>query len=270
MLRLGQTLLAVLFVATSLHAQPSSAPAVLRGFVLADSTERPIIGAELTIDDLKLRVLSDDEGSFRLANIKPGTYIVAIRALGYQQIWTRLSFADGDSLERDFLMAPTPVAIAGVRVTGKSDSRNPKVAEFERRRAMGFGSFVSQERIDSSPGKRLSNFMREMPGLSIQQGNSSNATWAVGTRGSGSILKSPSISSFDRRRGAKGGTCYSSVYLDGTRVYGGNPGEALFDIDQLHPGSVAGIEFYASAAQTPPELNVTSAGTCGVVVIWTR
>ena len=269
--RLSHALIAFSIMTTSLGAQGASTrPAVLRGFVLTDSTERPIVGAELTIDDLKLRALSVDEGAFRLPNIKPGTYIVAIRALGYQQIWARLSFADGDSLERDFLMAPTPVAIAGVRVTGKSDSRSPKVAEFERRRSMGFGSFVSQERIDSFPGKRLSNFMREMSGLTIQQGNSSNATWAVGTRGSGSILRMPSVSPFDRRRGAKQGTCFSTVYLDGTRVYGGNPGEALFDIDQLHPGSVAGIEFYASAAQTPAELNATSAGTCGILVIWTR
>ena len=112
--------------------------------------------------------------------------------------------------------------------------------------------------------------MRELPGLSIQQGNSSSATWAVGTRGSGSLLRVPSISPFDRRRGAKRGTCYSSVYLDGTRVYGGNDGESLFDIDQLHPSSIAGIEYYASAAQTPAELNATSAGTCGILVVWTR
>ena len=53
-------------------------------------------------------------------------------------------------------------------------------------------------------------------------------------------------------------------------LYGGNPGEMLFDIDQLDAKVVAGIEYYASAAQTPTELNATSAGTCGTVVIWTR
>jgi hypothetical protein len=242
----------------------------LRGFVLTDSTETPIVGAEVMIEALSLRAQTVAEGAFRLPEIKPGLYIVSVRAVGYQRIWTQLTFAEGDSLERDFLLVRSPVAIAGVRVTGKADSRNPKVAEFERRRAGGIGSFVSQERIDSFPGKRLSHFMRELPGLSIQQGNSSNATWAVGTRGSGSLLRKPSVSSFDLRRGAKRGSCYSSVHLDGTRVYGGNEGEALFDIDQLDPSSIAGVEYYASAAQTPPELNATSAGTCGILVIWTR
>lgn len=261
---------AIMLITPGARAQPAARPAVLRGFVLHDSTERPIVGAELTIDDLRMRTLTASEGEFRLAAIRPGTYLVSVRALGFQPIVTRLSFAEGDSLERDFLLVPSPVAIAGVKVTGKADSRNPKIAEFERRRAMGIGHFISQARIDSSPGKRLSNFLRETPGLSIQQGKSSNATWAVGTRGNGSILRQPGFSDYDARRGARRGICYSAVYLDGVRVYGGNPGEQLFDIDQLDPGVVSGIEYYASSAQTPPELNATNAGTCGTVVIWTR
>ena len=263
-------LLAFSILTPSLGAQPSARPAVLRGFVLHDSTERPIVGAELTIDDLSLRTLTATEGEFRLPSIKPGTYLVSVRAMGFQPIVARLSFAEGDSLERDFLLIPSAIAIAGVNVKGRADSRNPKVTEFERRRATGIGHFVSRERIDSFPGKRLSNFMREIPGLSIQQGKGSNATWAVGTRGNGSILRQPAFSDFDARRGARRGICYSSVYLDGVRVYGGNAGEMLFDLDQLDPGVVGGIEYYASAAQTPTELNATSAGTCGTLVIWTR
>ena len=272
MLRLASALLATSIITTVLSAQaPPVRPAVLRGFVLHDSTERGIGNAELSIEDLELRTLTTGAGDFRLGAIKPGTYLVNIRALGFQPITVRLSFAEGDSLERDFLMLPSRViSIAGVNVTGKAESRNPKVAEFNRRRSMGIGSFVTQERIDSFPGKRLSNFMRELPGLKIQQGNSTNATWAVGTRGNGSILRMPSVSQMDVRRGARRGLCYSSVYLDGVRVYGGNPEEALFDIDQLDPKMIAGIEYFASAAQTPPELNATSAGTCGTVVIWTR
>ena len=276
MRRLGNALLAIsiatISITTSVAAQaPSVRPAVLRGFVLHDSTERGIGNAELSIEDLELRAITTGAGDFRLGAIKPGTYLVNIRALGFQPISVRLSFAEGDSLERDFLMLPSRViSIAGVNVTGKAESRKPKVAEFNRRRSMGIGSFVSQERIDSFPGKRLSNFMRELPGLKIQQGNSSSAAWAVGTRGNGSILRMPSVSQMDVRRGARRGLCYSSVYLDGVRVYGGNAEEALFDIDQLDPKMIAGIEYFASAAQTPPELNATSAGTCGTVVIWTR
>lgn len=259
--------LASLFCASGADAQSVG---VLRGFVLMDSTEQPIVNAEVAIDALKLRVRSTADGAFRLGNIAPGTYVVNVRAVGYKPIWVRLSFADADSLERDFLVERSAVAIAGVDVKGKADIRNPKLAEFERRRAGGFGHFVTQEKIDSFPGRRLSNFMTALPGLAIQYGNSTNATWATGTRPSGSLIKRPSISMSDRARGAKPGVCYATVYLDGIVVYSGKDGEMLFDLDQLNPAQVAGIEFYASGAQLPPELNATSSGTCGVVVIWTR
>lgn len=263
--------LAALLVTAPGEAQaPAERPALLRGFVLADSSEAPIGGAEVMIDALNIRVSTVADGAFRLPEIKPGIYLVSVRAVGYKRIWAQLAFADGDSLERDFLLLRSAVAIAGVRVTGKADTRNPELAEFERRRGAGFGGFITQQRIDSFPGKRLSNFMRELPGLAVQQGNTNNATWAVGTRGSGSMRVFPSVSEWDLARGAKRRTCYSAVYLDGIVVYSGKLGEALFDIDQLNPGDVAGIEYYASAAQTPPELNVTSSGTCGIVVIWTR
>ena len=245
-------------------------PSVLRGFVLADSSEAPIVGSEISIDAIKLVTQSVAAGAFRLGSIPPGTYVVNVRAVGYKPILIRLSFADGDSLERDFLLERSPVTIAGVNVTGKSTVGNPKLATFERRRGSGFGHFLTQETLDSFPGRRLSNFMQTLPGLAIQYGNTSSATWASGTRPSGSILKRPSISSIDRMRGAKPGVCYSAIYLDGIVVYGGKEGETLFDIDLLQSAEVSGVEYYASGAQIPPELNGTTAGTCGVVVIWTR
>ncbi|HUQ83876.1 MAG TPA: carboxypeptidase regulatory-like domain-containing protein [Gemmatimonadaceae bacterium] len=268
---IGCALLAATIIGSRGEGQSPGAPTgVLRGFVLADSTEQPIVGAEVTIEALKLSVRSVGEGAFRLGNVPPGTYIVHVRAVGYQPIWAQMAFVETDSLERDFLLARSVVAIAGVNVKGKAEIHNPKLAEFERRRAGGFGHFVTQATIDSFPARRLSNFLATLPGLSIQHGNSSVANWAVGTRLSGSILKRPAISIFDKVRGAKVGICYSSVLLDGASVYSGKEGEALFDLDQIQSSEVAGIEFYASAAQMPPELNMTTSGTCGVVVIWTR
>lgn len=268
---IGCALLAAAIIASRSGGQSASAPTgVIRGFVLADSTEQPIVGAEVTIEALKLRVLSVAEGAFRLGNVPTGTYIVHVRAVGYQPIRARMSLVDTDSLERDFLLARSVVAIAGVNVKGKAEIHNPKLAEFERRRGGGLGHFITQATIDSFPARRLSHFMTTLPGLTIQYGNSSVANWAVGTRLSGSIIKRPAISIFDKMRGAKLGICYAAVLLDGVAVYSGKDGETLFDIDQLQSSEIAGVEFYASAAQMPPELNTTTSATCGVVVIWTR
>jgi hypothetical protein len=237
--------------------------------VLEDSTEKPIEGAEVFLDEQGLIARTNADGAFRIAGIPQRAHLVTVRALGYERISAKMIF-ETDSLERDFVLVRNPVRIAGVRVAGTPDTHNPTLAAIEARRRAGFGHYITQARLDSFPGRRLSNFLQQVPGLTIQQGTSAGATWAVGTRASGSILKVPAISLFDLRRGARRGICYSAIYLDGVSVYGGRDGEALFDIDQLEPSSILAVEYYASAAQMPPGLNATTSGTCGLLMLWTR
>ncbi|MGH7678232.1 MAG: MSCRAMM family protein [Gemmatimonadaceae bacterium] len=61
---------------------PLPGPGVLHGFV-ADSMERPLDGAEVVIQSLRLSVLTGPDGSFRFENIKPGRYQVSARKIGY-------------------------------------------------------------------------------------------------------------------------------------------------------------------------------------------
>jgi hypothetical protein len=227
------------------------------------------VTVKVSLDEPGLIVRTNADGAFRIAGIPIRAHTITVRALGFDRIVAKLIF-ESDSLERDFLLVRNPVRIAGVRVAGAADSRNPKLSAIDARRSVGLGHYITQEQIDSAPGRRLSSHIQKLPGLTMQHGNSANATWAVGTRGSGSILKAPAISPFDQRRGAKRGICYSAVYLDGVSVYSGRDGESLFDIDQLEPSSILAVEYYASAAQMPPGLNQTTAGTCGLLMLWTR
>jgi hypothetical protein len=61
------------------------------------------------------------------------------------------------------------------------------------------------------------------------------------------------------------------VYLDGSLVYqyGNTPPQPLFNMNDLAPSSIEGIEVYSSTSQVPAAYNRTSSG-CGVVLIWTR
>ena len=70
--------------------------------------------------------------------------------------------------------------------------------------------------------------------------------------------------------------CYALVYLDNQLVFGGRKtgnvpravGEPLFDINSISVASIEAIEYYASAAQTPPKY-ATRNSDCGVLVIHT-
>ena len=60
------------------------------------------------------------------------------------------------------------------------------------------------------------------------------------------------------------GNCPPQFFVDGIQAYG-------FSIDDMPPGDVEGVEFYAGAAGLPPEFNRMRGQTiCGTVAIWTR
>src|SRR5471032_3366261 len=67
--------------ASSAHAQHST----LAGIVSEDSTKRPIAGAEVSIESLRRRVTTDDNGRFTFGELTAGTYIVSARHVGYRQ-----------------------------------------------------------------------------------------------------------------------------------------------------------------------------------------
>jgi hypothetical protein len=260
-------LLGILSVPCS--AQTAPAHAVLRGFVLMDSTEAPLPGAEVSIEILRLTTRASADGSFRLGGFAAGTYLVLIRALGYQPLTTRLRVAPGDSLERDFLLVRSPVSIAAVNVLANGDTvRNPKMTTFEARRRAGTGHFLTRATLDSMAQRRLGDIIASrVSGAYVV--NRSSSAWIAARRGKQSLSRRQGIQPADIARGADASACYAAVYLDGALVYGGNANESLFDVNSLQAGDVAGIEYYAGGAQVPTEINATM-NTCGVLVIWTR
>src|SRR5689334_18890432 len=76
----------VVVCASTLDAQtpapPTAGPRTLVG-VVSDTAGVPIDSAEIFISALKRRVMSAADGRFRFDDIKPGTYDVSARRLGY-------------------------------------------------------------------------------------------------------------------------------------------------------------------------------------------
>lgn len=246
------------------HAVVAQA-ATLRGRVLTDSTEHPIAGVAVAIDELKLQAISDSLGNFLLAGIKPGAHIVTARRIGFGALATRVRFGANESLDADFLMTPNVQALPDVKVEAKAPVR-AKLREFEERRTAGEGGrFLAQADFDKRAWSFTSDVLRQLPGLEMMRdATRPSQYYAVGGRmqvPGGTLAMGPTA-------GAPR-PCFAAVVLDGAFVYQGHSGEPLFDINQLNPTVIAGIEYYASAASMPAKYNGTR-GTCGLMIIWTR
>ena len=60
------------------------AQGILEGTVTDKDTKEPVIGASISIEQLKVGILSDEEGRFLLKNLTPGTYQVSVKSIGYK------------------------------------------------------------------------------------------------------------------------------------------------------------------------------------------
>jgi hypothetical protein len=216
--------------------------AVLRGRVLTDSSELAIAGVSVSIPSKRLETTTDSSGRFRMSSIPEGRRVVVVRRIGFGPITSQLVFRERDSLDVEFLLLPIPQPLPDVRV--ETTTASGKLAEFEERRRFGIGHFLDSVDIARRGGTRLTDRLRQLPGLMVVCRGS--YCGVVSTRGQSSFLQS----------------CPVRLALDGAHV-------SALRIDDIQPSEVAGIEWYAGPAQIPAQFN-SSRSACGFLMIWLK
>jgi hypothetical protein len=159
-----------------------------------------------------------------------------------------------------------------VAVTGP---RNRTMADFERRRRRGSGSYLTRAQIDGMHAERLTDLLRTMPGVTVS--TNERGGLIVELRRAASFTMQP-VPTATTRPDSSGGSssstgkvigqanlkkCPAGFLIDGMPV--DDAGAA--DID-VRPELIEAIEAY-SGGMVPIEFN-TRNGQCGVVMIWTR
>ena len=257
--------LALLLLAGSrARAQKMSA---LAGKVMQDSTELPVLGAEVTVQGVRGLAISDSLGRFVLGNIPPGRALVSVKRLGFAPLTAILNFVSGDTLEGEFLLVTTAARLKGVEIRARSKDPARLVA-FDERRKSGFGQFVGPEQLAKMESRRTDDVIRMMPGPNVVKSNISSTAWVAAGRGTynGGVYR---VDRVDIQKGADPGKCYATVYVDGVAVFSALPGELLFDINSVPANQIHGIEYYAGSGTIPPQFP-EKRGTCGVLIVWTK
>jgi hypothetical protein len=227
----------------------AQAHATVRGQVLANGSDFPIAGVAISLGS-QYSTRSDSTGRYGFAGIPAGVYTVALRRLGFVPLTSTITLTGGDSLVADFLMEPLPQTLPEIDVTTSLAAR--KLREFYNRQRFGIGSFMTEQQFVKAPGTRMSEKLRGLPGLQMiyPRGGFSSEVRVASSRGSQSIM-------------LQRGPCISAIMIDGLLM------QQPFYVNQMDPGEVAAIEWYAGPAQMPAEFNATR-NSCGLLVIWTK
>ena len=189
---------------------------------------------------LSRRIFTDDSGSFRVPAMPMGPATVAVRRIGYKPVSLQAALPTETPLF--ILLDPGVQTLGKVVVKDRQRSYTGPLAEFNRRRDMGFGTFITRGDIDRRNPLRTSDMLRMIPGIAVSQGFGGSSMNIRNSR------------------------CQPLVWIDGTPALSGP-----LDVDVFAPFTLDGIEVYKGPAETPVELRgPRGEERCGVIAIWSR
>ncbi len=213
---------------------------------------RPIVGASIAVAELDSVLTTGPDGTFRLTDVPVGRLRVRVLAVGYRPLGVGLQLSGNGRLV-DTVLRLTRAAqpLESIVVVGKPTKfRAGKMEDFERRRQMGFGKFLTGAELHDPLRGGLDMQLRRFARIRLV---------ALPWRWGGGFAA------------ARGGTeaCFMAVYMDGVPYWTPDMGTPPPDLTKFHPLTLEGVEVYGGLAEMPIEF--TGRGSlCGVILLWTR
>ncbi|HEY0929035.1 MAG TPA: TonB-dependent receptor [Gemmatimonas sp.] len=220
--------------------------------VVTDSLLRPLNSADVTVVGTGAKVVTSENGRFRMLQVPPGQYLLIVRRIGYAPTSGMIEVPARDTVRLSYVLERSSNMLDTMRIRGTRVT--VRMREFDQRRRLGIGQFITQEEIERRGSLATSDFLRYMRGVQVSQ---VTTDFFAGTQ------------VYSRREGAGmsdgvGAQCAMQVLLDGIIL------PKNFNLDLLPPPKqVAGIEVYSGAATIPPQFGGPDR-RCGVVAVWTR
>ena len=232
-------------------AEQGPAKGVIDGMV-TDSGFVPMQGAEIGMLRTPLKVTTGARGRFRITDVQMGTYILTVRRFGYRPIASVISVNAGDTLRLSYSLQPVSAGrLDTVRVTERQTSRN--LMEFERRRLLGVGKFLTATDLEKRGSVDVSTVLRGFLSLWVARDDNTGVTSLQSRRDQANMVYA---------QGA--GACPVQVVVDNI------PMPRELDVELLpRPKEIAGIEVYSGPAGTPSQFGGLDR-RCGMVIIWTK
>lgn len=203
---------------------------------------RGLEGAKVTVDGSSTSAVTDARGVFSLSGLPSGSRMLEARSFGYDPTRTPIAPSVDEPTEVTVVMEKHVETLKEVTVFGKENRHMHDLSGFAERSRLGFGHFITPEKIAQTTSANICDLLREVPGLGVTTDSKLGCDASI--RG---------VVSLD--------LCGLMVYLNGHKFTG-----TMREFTQsISPRDIAGIEVYSQATE-PPQFP----GGCGSLVVWTR
>lgn len=217
--------------------------AVLQGTVVSAMTGGPLAGVKVSLSDGRRGAITDDSGAFVIPEVPAGSHEVRLRLLGFADETVSLRLVPSHVTRAVFLLSRTVLEVDDIEVTVAGTDSHDEISGFERRRAKGWGHFLTATEIEDRGPESTSDLFRAIPGFRVGASGPDGAPVRMARRSSVSH-------------------CRPSLYLDGAPKAG-------LRVDDVEWRDILAMEVYHGSAETPAQFEFRG-GNCGTVVIWTR
>ncbi len=233
-----------------LHVQPlhlplsdPEKPGLLVGRVVDAKSRAPVVGAEVRLVEKDLQTLTNGHGYFSLGEQPWGAYRLEVSNLGYADLEVPVRVSGDLTQMAEIKLAQSAVELEGITVTVQPRRMYRDLEGLVRRMNVGFGTFLTRETMERRPNARVSDLLREVPGVQVN------------TRGFTTLLE------------VRGAPCTPNVFVDGIpRIW--VPEEGL---DFFYSSDIEAVEVYKGWAEVPGEFIMPGQiKPCAAIAIWTR
>ena len=151
-------------VPMSIEAQGAAAKATITGKVL-DASEAAVPGAKVKLDPLGIRVVSDDQGAFRIPEVAAGAYSLTVSYVGFASQTTPVELTAGQLLAVELKLkvanAGEEILVTASRPHGEAEAIN------ETRTADNLLQVMPAEVITSLPNANVADAIGRFPSVTL-------------------------------------------------------------------------------------------------------
>jgi Carboxypeptidase regulatory-like domain len=216
---------------------------------VSDSDGHPLRYVDVQVIGTDAKARTGRDGEFSLGAVSAGTRALALRQVGYAAETVAVDLEAHRTKQVLVSLKSAVPVIDTVRVMAAQKMRQLDMVGFNDRRSRGDGQYITAEEIESRNPSRLTDILSGKRGIQIYNGVASN------TRGLTTVVPSISI--------PKNYCIGFQVFVDAV------PMPIPFNLDQISPRTIGGIEIYSGTATVPSLLRGGNT-TCGVIALWTR
>ncbi len=276
-MRVLQVLLGAVLSAGALlevGAQPAQGGLVVAGTV-EDSAGAPLRDVQLVILGTDAQTATDARGRFRLMELRPGSFLLRVRRLGFEPVLVPLELPLANDAPLAIELRESAADLTPVVVKANAVSARLAATGFENRRQNSGAppsQFVTRADLERYTPQDLSQMLRRMGGRATRCADGIIFVDGVlmakpiadavpsATQATQSLMNSPNPSTAT----SAARTALQDIAKTGT------PPPKPPALDMIPQNWIEGMEVYASPAQIPNEYRAAFREARCVILLWTR